>query len=74
MTIIPSKEISFELSEKTNFRRATLFQGNENVIEKQKQFNVRWMCDFDMRRYPLDNQTRLITMRSQPNYIEVLLL
>ena len=56
MTIIPSKEFNFKLSDKTNYRRTRLFNGEENVIEHQQQFTVKWICDFDMRWYPFNNQ------------------
>ena len=56
MTIIPGQEFHFELSDKTNFRNTRLFRGDENFIDFHQQSTTRWICDFDMRWYPFDNQ------------------
>ena len=56
MTIIPGQEFPFKSSDKTNFRKTRLFRGDENFIDFQRQSTTRWVCDFDMRWYPFDNQ------------------
>ena len=67
MTIIPSEEFHFELSDKTNFRRTRLFKGDKNVIVHKKQYNVKWICDFDMTWYPFDNQIcKMIFIETEP--------
>ena len=62
MIIIPNQEFHYQMDDHTNFRKTRLFKGEENVIENQRQFTVRWVCDFDMRWYPFDNQKCLIKM------------
>ena len=56
MMIIPNQEFNFKLSDKTNFQNTRLFKGDENVIDFYKQYTTKWVCDFDMRWYPFDNQ------------------
>ena len=56
MTIIPNQEFHFELSDRTQFRNKRLFKGDENIIDYQRQFTTRWVCNFDMRWYPFDKQ------------------
>ena len=56
MMIIPNEEFYFEMDDKTNFRNTRLFNGDTNIINYQKQLTVKWVCDFDMRWYPFDNQ------------------
>ena len=62
MIIIPNQEFHYQMDDHTNFRKTRLFKGEENVIENQRQFTVRWVCDFDMRWYPFDNQKCFIKM------------
>ena len=56
LTIIPNQEFNFELSDRTQFRNKRLFKGDENIIDFQQQWSVRWVCNFDMHWYPFDNQ------------------
>ena len=54
--IAPNQEFNFEMDDKTNFRNTRLFKGDENIILRQMQRTVKWVCDFDLRWYPFDIQ------------------
>ena len=44
------------MDDKTNLRNTRIFMGDENIIHYQKQYAVKWVCDFDLRWYPFDVQ------------------
>ena len=60
------------MDKKSNFRNTRLFKGSENVIVYQRQATVKWVCDFDMRWYPFDNQKCTIEMFSSQSSVTMI--
>ena len=56
LRIIPNSVFEFERSEKTENKNARIFKGSNNGLSYQREFSVKWMCDFDLAWYPFDSQ------------------
>ena len=70
--IAPNQEFNFEMDDKTNFRNTRLFKGDENIIHMQKQYTVKWVCDFDLRWYPFDIQKCTMDIYSPVSSITII--
>ena len=70
--IVPNKDFAYVESDRTNLQNSRLFAGSENMIMYQIQYNVKWMCEFDMRWYPFDRQSCAIMMYLQYDSVSLI--
>ena len=70
--IEPNQKFNFEMDDKTNFRNTRLFRGDENMIRKQIQRTVKWVCDFDLRWYPFNIQKCTMEFYSSRSSIKII--
>ena len=69
MKIDPHQDFLFKLADTTNLQNTRLFKGDENVISYQRQFTVTWICSYNMRWYPFDNQRCTMKMFSSASSV-----
>ena len=67
---LAKSEKFFKHSELSRFNNIYIFQGSENHLQNSRVYNVEWNCDYDMRWYPFDTQTCLMTLNSDRNSAE----
>ena len=63
--VIPNQEFHFVTADKTNLLNKRIFDGSRNKIRYSRQITVNWMCNYDMRWYPFDQQNCEMVFFSQ---------
>ena len=67
LTIEANDNFTYRLDDKTNMKRTRLFTGSENIIRFTRQFSIKFICNFDLKFYPFDEQTCYLEMYQAEN-------
>ena len=71
MRVISNKNFDYDLADLSNNENTFIFQGSENVIEKDRQLVVDWICDFNMYWYPFGTQRCPMIIYSVDDVVEL---
>ena len=54
--VLPNKNFTFEMADMTVNNNVYLFKGSENKLEISQVYDIYFICQYNMKRYPFDTQ------------------
>ena len=71
LTVIVNSNFSFQYGDRTFFQKSRVFNGAENMIQLERNFFVRSLCDYNLRWFPFDSQVCKMKFFHRENTIEL---
>ena len=71
INIIPNAGFFFKTVDHSHLHNTYIFEGSENALQFDREWEIEWLCDFHMEWYPFDSQSCTMQFRNQYSSIDL---